>query len=359
MKAFGRNAVSESSQLISQELFRQAIVRERNRADRFEQAFVLVLISLSRAVRQSRWEHLVEALSHTRFDADVIGWFERGAVLGLLRSLDDGDAQETAVALADTVRRELARGATPDAIDGCSIGLEVYSPRGGVASPVLFGMSNEHRKWRESVRQSAKRALDIAGSALLLLAFSPVFLAISALVKFTSRGPVLFRQPRVGEGGRPFTMLKFRTMHVNADPGIHQQYFKSFIHSNRASEPGANVVFKIVDDPRVTPLGHFLRKSSLDELPQFWNVLKGEMSLVGPRPPLPYEVAQYKPWHRRRVLDAKPGITGLWQVTGRSRTTFDEMVRLDLRYAKSWSVWMDVKILLATPLAVVSGRGAH
>jgi len=148
-------------------------------------------------------------------------------------------------------------------------------------------------------------------------------------------------------------------MHVNADPGIHQQYFKSFIHSNRASEPGANVVFKIVDDPRVTPLGHFLRKSSLDELPQFWNVLKGEMSLVGPRPPLPYEVAQYKPWHRRRVLDAKPGITGLWQVTGRSRTTFDEMVRLDLRYAKSWSVWMDVKILLATPLAVVSGRGAH
>jgi lipopolysaccharide/colanic/teichoic acid biosynthesis glycosyltransferase len=118
-------------------------------------------------------------------------------------------------------------------------------------------------------------------------------------------------------------------------------------------------VFKIVDDPRVTPVGHFLRKSSLDEFPQFWNVLKGDMSLVGPRPPLAYEVAQYKRWHRRRVLDAKPGITGLWQVTGRSRTTFDEMVRLDLRYAKNWSVWMDLKILLATPRAVMSGRGAH
>jgi lipopolysaccharide/colanic/teichoic acid biosynthesis glycosyltransferase len=154
-------------------------------------------------------------------------------------------------------------------------------------------------------------------------------------------------------------MFKFRTMHVNADSGIHQQYFKSFIHSSRPSASSENVVFKIVDDPRVTPVGHFLRKSSLDEFPQFWNVLKGDMSLVGPRPPLAYEVAQYKRWHRRRVLDAKPGITGLWQVTGRSRTTFDEMVRLDLRYAKNWSVWMDLKILLATPRAVMSGRGAH
>jgi lipopolysaccharide/colanic/teichoic acid biosynthesis glycosyltransferase len=118
-------------------------------------------------------------------------------------------------------------------------------------------------------------------------------------------------------------------------------------------------VFKIVDDPRVTSIGHFLRKSSLDEFPQFWNVLKGDMSLVGPRPPLVYEVAKYKRWHRRRVLEAKPGITGLWQVTGRSRTTFDEMVRLDLRYARSHSVWTDLKILLATPRAVISGKGAH
>ena len=119
------------------------------------------------------------------------------------------------------------------------------------------------------------------------------------------------------------------------------------------------MVFKIVNDPRVTPLGHFLRRSSLDEFPQFWNVLRGEMSLVGPRPPLPYEVARYKRWHRRRVLEAKPGITGLWQVTGRSRTTFDEMVRLDLRYARSYSLWTDLKILLATPRAVCSGKGAH
>jgi lipopolysaccharide/colanic/teichoic acid biosynthesis glycosyltransferase len=116
--------------------------------------------------------------------------------------------------------------------------------------------------------------------------------------------------------------------------------------------------FAVAGDPRVTPIGRFLRLSRLDELPQLWNVLRGEMSLVGPRPPVPYELEQYQPWHRRRVLEAKPGLTGLWQVAGRSRTTFDEMVRLDLRYAKTRSLWTDIKILLATPAAVISGKGA-
>ena len=148
-------------------------------------------------------------------------------------------------------------------------------------------------------------------------------------------------------------------MHVNADPRIHQQYYEKFMQASETPQPAKDVVFKIVDDPRVTPFGNFLRKSSLDEFPQFWNVLKGDMSLVGPRPPLQYEVARYKPWHRRRVLEAKPGITGLWQVTGRSRTTFDEMVRMDLRYARNNSVLTDLKILLATPRAVISGKGAH
>jgi lipopolysaccharide/colanic/teichoic acid biosynthesis glycosyltransferase len=131
-----------------------------------------------------------------------------------------------------------------------------------------------------------------------------------------------------------------------------------FITSGGQSEPVKDAPFKIANDPRITPLGHFLRKTSLDELPQFWNVLCGEMSLVGPRPPLAYEVEKYKQWHCRRVLEAKPGITGLWQVTGRSRTTFDEMVRLDLRYARKRSVWNDIRILLATPGAVVGGKGA-
>jgi len=155
----------------------------------------------------------------------------------------------------------------------------------------------------------------------------------------------------------PFTMLKFRTMHPDAGHAVHQAYVTQFIQGsvNTAAAPG---VFKLTNDSRITPIGQFLRKSSLDELPQLWNVLRGEMSLVGPRPPIKYEVEQYKAWHRRRVLDVKPGLTGLWQVTGRSRTTFDEMVRLDLQYARTPSVWTDVKILLATPRAVIAGKGA-
>jgi exopolysaccharide biosynthesis polyprenyl glycosylphosphotransferase len=292
-------------------------------------------------------------------DADVIGWFEQGSVLGLIRSLADRDPKEAATILAGTVRDELVRCLTPDNVDCCSIRLEVYSPHSDSMPPVLFDSGNQRRRPQEVARDAAKRVLDIAGSTAFLIAFSPVFLYVSALVKLTSKGPVFFRQQRVGEAGRPFMMLKFRTMHVNADHGIHQRYTENFIQSSKTPESAKNVVFKIVDDPRVTPVGHFLRRSSLDEFPQFWNVLRGEMSLVGPRPPLPYEVARYKRWHRRRVLEAKPGITGLWQVTGRSRTTFDEMVRLDLRYARNYSVWTDVKILLATPRAVISGRGAH
>jgi lipopolysaccharide/colanic/teichoic acid biosynthesis glycosyltransferase len=205
-----------------------------------------------------------------------------------------------------------------------------------------------------------KRGLDIIGSATLLILLLPLFLLIAALVKVTSRGPALFGQRRIGHMMKPFTMLKFRTMQLNADHGIHVEFVNRFIKSGgQVQERGGDAVFKLVCDPRVTLVGRLLRKTSLDELPQLWNVLRGEMSLVGPRPPLPYELEQYKSWHCRRVLDAKPGITGLWQVAGRSRTTFDEMVRLDLRYARSRSIWEDVKILLATPAAVISGRGAY
>jgi lipopolysaccharide/colanic/teichoic acid biosynthesis glycosyltransferase len=177
-------------------------------------------------------------------------------------------------------------------------------------------------------------------------------------VKLTSNGPIFFRQPRIGQMGRSFTMLKFRTMKVDADHALHQKFVTEFINSAPKVQAKADAPFKIANDPRVTPLGRVLRKTSLDELPQLWNVLIGDMSLVGPRPPIAYEVAQYKLWHNRRLFEAKPGVTGLWQVAGRSRTTFDEMVRLDLRYAKSRSLWTDLKILVATPAAVFTGKGA-
>jgi lipopolysaccharide/colanic/teichoic acid biosynthesis glycosyltransferase len=146
-------------------------------------------------------------------------------------------------------------------------------------------------------------------------------------------------------------------MRISSESTIHEQYVRKLISGDRGVPD--NGVFKIQNDPRVTRVGRFLRKASLDELPQFWNVLIGEMSLVGPRPPLPYEVEVYDIWHRRRVLEAKPGITGLWQVTGRSRTCFDDMVRLDLHYTQSSSLWVDLKILLQTPRAVLAGDGAY
>jgi len=150
-------------------------------------------------------------------------------------------------------------------------------------------------------------------------------------------------------------MLKIRTMYVNAGHGVHQDYMTWYIKSSGQQPRTGTEVFKLTNDPRITPPGRFLRKTSLDELPQFWNVLRGDMSLVGPRPPLAFEVEQYQPWHRRRVLEAKPGITGLWQVSGRSRTTFDDMVRLDLRYARTYTLWTDVRILAATPRAMFKG----
>jgi lipopolysaccharide/colanic/teichoic acid biosynthesis glycosyltransferase len=150
-------------------------------------------------------------------------------------------------------------------------------------------------------------------------------------------------------------MLKFRSMHMDNDPGIHEEYVRKLIANEVMDSGGA---YKIKDDPRVTPIGRFIRRTSLDELPQFVNVLTGEMSLVGPRPPISYEFETYALWHRRRVLEVKPGITGIWQVHGRSRTTFDEMVRMDLLYIRNQSIWLDLKILLKTPLAVISGAGA-
>jgi len=206
-----------------------------------------------------------------------------------------------------------------------------------------------------------KRAMDIAGSALALILASPLFTIIALAIKATSDGPVFFCQERLGQYGRKFRFIKFRSMRTNCDSKIHEEYVSRFIAGQPASamDEAETPTFKIQKDPRVTLVGNFLRKSSLDELPQFWNVLVGDMSLVGPRPPVEYEFKAYDTWHRRRVLEIKPGITGLWQVAGRSRTHFDDMVRMDLKYARAWSLWLDVEILLRTPVAVISGDGAH
>jgi exopolysaccharide biosynthesis polyprenyl glycosylphosphotransferase len=204
-----------------------------------------------------------------------------------------------------------------------------------------------------------KRLIDVAVAAALLILLSVVLLVCAVAIRLDSPGPIFFRQRRVGERGRNFTMLKFRTMRVDADQATHREYATSFIRG-QASRQGATgaEVFKLARDHRVTRVGRWLRRSSLDELPQLWNVLRGEMTLVGPRPPIPYEVEQYQPTHKQR-LAVTPGITGLWQVRGRSNTTFEEMVALDLEYIRRRSLLLDLRILLATIPAVLSTRGVH
>lgn len=212
-----------------------------------------------------------------------------------------------------------------------------------------------------------KRALDFTVSISGLVIMGVPMLAIAAAIRLTSRGPALYKQTRLGYQGREFRLMKFRTMYADNDPAIHQEYARLWIEGktggaadaaeagsggNGSARPG---VHKIVRDPRVTAVGRLLRKFSLDELPQILNVLSGEMSLVGPRPPIPYEVQEYKEWHKRR-FEAHPGITGLWQVGGRNRLTFDEMVRLDLEYLENWSLEMDARIFLKTIPVVLFGR---
>jgi exopolysaccharide biosynthesis polyprenyl glycosylphosphotransferase len=194
-----------------------------------------------------------------------------------------------------------------------------------------------------------KRAFDLLSSSVAILLLSPAFIATAIAVKLDSPGPVFFRQTRVGKNGRPFKMIKFRSMHVDAEDRL-----ASLQVLNEASGP----VFKMRNDPRVTRVGRFIRRTSLDELPQFLNVFSGEMSIVGPRPPVPAEVKKYQRWQRRR-LSVKPGITCTWQVSGRSDISFDQWMKLDLEYIDTWSLWQDVQICFRTVPAVLMSRGAH
>lgn len=356
-RAGGRRA---GDHILGEGLFKDAFLRERRRADRYDTPFAVLLVDRDRSGGEGGfWSPILRAVAAVKRDVDAVGWFEQGEVLGLLLPETSG---KCAFKVMHRLRRELARRLGDKVLAALSIRLYAHgdrsSPKGDPLPPVDLLVEGLIRQRGQPWRDAAKRGLDILGSLLLLLLFAPVLLGAGVVVKWTSPGPVLFRQIRIGRRDEPFTMFKFRTMYLNVDHGIHEDYVAWFIQSSGQQPRTGNEVFKLTNDPRITPVGRFLRKTSLDELPQFWNVLRGDMSLVGPRPPLPFEVEKYQPWHRRRVLEAKPGVTGLWQVEGRSRTTFDEMVRLDLRYARTRSLWTDIKILAATPRAMVSGKGA-
>lgn len=202
-----------------------------------------------------------------------------------------------------------------------------------------------------------KRLLDIAFTLLIAPSVLFVCLLVAICIKLDSPGPIFFRQKRIGQNGVAFDMLKFRSMYANSDQRLHAEKIKQYMQGQKLSEEeGDGMAYKIHNDPRITRVGHFIRRTSLDELPQFWNVLRGDMTLVGPRPPVPYEVEIYgeREWLR---LTGKPGLTGTWQVYGRSRVTFQEMIEMDINYLQAQSLWQDLKLILMTVPVMILARG--
>jgi lipopolysaccharide/colanic/teichoic acid biosynthesis glycosyltransferase len=364
-------APTEERDILTEKAFHRVISIERMRTERSHKPFLLMLLDMGDSLpSEKNGEHLsklVKALSASTRQTDVAGWYETDRIIALMFiEICLEERQGIVSTMIARVSDILSDHLSLEQFSRVTLSFHVFPEDWGQSSlkpsnPVFYPELSK-RADKRRISSALKRAIDVIGSIVALTFLSPVFLTIAVVVKATSKGPVFFRQHRLGEHGEPFVFLKFRSMYVGNDASIHQEYTKNLISGKAQRHPcEGNIegVFKLTGDSRITSVGAFLRKTSLDELPQFYNVLKGEMSLVGPRPPIPYEVENYDVWHRRRLLEAKPGITGLWQVSGRSRVTFDEMVRLDLRYARTWSPWMDIKILLRTPRAVLLGQGAH
>ncbi len=365
------STVAIAVSILPQEFFIRMLSRERRRTERSRRRFVLMLLESTNLLKSGSdakaFEQVLYALSKSTRETDIMGWYEEGSVIGIIfTEIGDADGRAVADALLSKVPNALCSTVGIEQINKISVSFHLFPEESenhdsaGPADRVLYPDLLPARR-PTKISRLAKRSLDVLASLVGMALLSPVFLVISGLIRLTSAGPAFFRQVRVGQGGKRFTFLKFRSMYSQCDPTIHRDYVKSFIAGARgaAADGGQPNMFKLTDDPRITPLGRFLRRSSLDELPQLLNVLRGEMSLVGPRPPVPYEFESYDIWHKRRLMGVKPGLTGLWQVEGRSRVGFDEMVRMDLQYVTSWSLWLDFQILLKTPRAVYSGAGAY
>ncbi len=357
-------------EVLNEKGFKRTIALERKRSERSKEPFLLMLVDVGNSPESKDSQYVLESMTTVLMgcsrDTDVIGWYRERSTLGVMFTalmLNDKDLILTTILnrISSMLRDEL----TFDQFNQVNLSFHFFpddwdnsSPKGPTNVTLYPDLMNPGSRKRSLLL--VKRSLDLLVSAAGLALLSPLYLAIAAAIKLTSKGPVLFKQERVGQYGRLFTVLKFRSMYTQNDHSVHKDYVMKLIRNQAqpTNSEGAGV-YKLTNDHRITPLGKILRRVSLDELPQIINVLMGDMSLVGPRPAIPYELAAYQTWHRRRILEAKPGITGLWQVTSRSTVKFDEMVRLDLRYATSWSLWLDLKILLKTPVAVIKGSGAY
>jgi lipopolysaccharide/colanic/teichoic acid biosynthesis glycosyltransferase len=362
---------AEAREVLSEGTFKRMIAVERKRTERSREPFLLMLLDAGNHQGSEKngkaLDNILSVLPSSIRETDIIGWYKDRATVGVMfTGLARNDKSSILSVILSKVSTTLRDQLTSDQFNQVSISFHFFPDDwdhdnlGRPSNPSLYPDLLTPDKGRSSLLR-VKQVMDIVGSALMLILCSPILLMIALAIKMSSKGPVLFRQQRVGRYGQCFTFLKFRSMHIHNDPRAHKEYVTKLIAGEADHKPASGNgqgLYKLTNDKRITRVGKFLRRTSLDELPQFVNVLKGDMSLVGPRPAIPYELAAYQTWHRRRVLEVKPGITGLWQVSGRSSVKFDEMVRLDLRYATSWSPWLDFKILMRTPRAVIGGAGA-
>ena len=359
-----RPVSAQTFSVLGEEPFHRIIALERKRTERSGKPFLLMLLDAGNCLPSDRngkvLAKILSALSLATRETDVTGWYKNHSIVGVMfTDISAADRESIVGTMMSRVSETLRNNLSLEKFSQVSMSMHVFpetwdheSTHGNPTLYPDFVNRNQEQKFSRMV----KRSIDIVGSLAALGLLSPVFLVVAALVKLSSKGPILFRQERLGQFGKPFTFLKFRSMYANNDRKIHQEFMKRVINGDHdgGAEGGSKSVYKMTNDPRITRIGSILRRTSLDELPQFINVLRGEMSLVGPRPPIAYECQEYDIWHRRRVLEVKPGITGLWQVKGRSRVRFDDMVRLDLQYVRTWSLWLDLQILAQTPRALFS-----
>lgn len=332
--------------------------RERLRVDRSGARLSLVIFRLAKSDDSTALAKLRSVLVLRKRETDIVGHLDNGAVAVICPDTGD-DGVRSFVAKIDANAGDL-----PYSVDSATYPDQLFDrlsePPDVERGPCPLLLSEQDLP--SGGAYLLKRGLDVIGALAALAVLSPLMAFTALAVKVSSRGPVIFRQDRLGKGGTPFAFYKFRSMVVDSDDRIHREYVESLIkgHNDACDQrsEGSSPHYKMKADPRVTWIGRVIRKTSIDELPQLFNVLKGDMSLVGPRPPIPYEVENYRSWHVRRVLSMKPGITGLWQVEGRSKVSFDDMVRMDLRYIRNCSLSLDLRILAKTVTVVAKGVGA-
>jgi lipopolysaccharide/colanic/teichoic acid biosynthesis glycosyltransferase len=354
---------NESELLYPEELFRTLLILERKRSERSNRKFLFVAIDMQNALRRERSDgktvkSLLRAVFASSREVDIKGWYQDPECIGIIYTEARQDAFEK---ILGKIRRAIDESLPEGVGSSIDITYSIFPEENGKQwTPETLLYPQVHsKKLLRKIPAAVKRGIDVTLSGIVVMLLLPLFIVVALAVALTSPGPVFFKQERIGMGGKRFQLYKFRSMYVNNSSTIHREFVKQLIAGKAHRAGDETVHYKLKDDPRVTKLGRFLRKTSIDELPQLFNVLKGDMSLVGPRPPIDYEVEAYKVWHRSRVMEARPGITGLWQVLGRSRTTFEGMVRMDLSYIRHWSLWLDIKLLLRTPVAVISRKGAY